>query len=106
MCNERLTGALLDRLPHQVHILEVNGASYRPKTPRLGSNAADSLLRKGQRPGALSPSLRSGFRTAGALPLFIPLDPTFLHALIYPWVPHFSTGFYKSWTRQQGRMES
>lgn len=26
---ERLTGALLDRLTHRVHILEVNGESYR-----------------------------------------------------------------------------
>jgi DNA replication protein DnaC len=29
--NERLTGALLDRLTHHVHILEMNGASYRLK---------------------------------------------------------------------------
>ena len=28
---ERLTGALLDRLTHRVHILEMNGASYRFK---------------------------------------------------------------------------
>jgi DNA replication protein DnaC len=27
--SERLTGALLDRLTHQVHILEMNGESYR-----------------------------------------------------------------------------
>src|SRR3954469_1120654 len=27
--SERLTGALLDRLPHHVHILEMNGESYR-----------------------------------------------------------------------------
>ncbi len=27
--DERLTGALLDRLTHHVHILEVNGPSYR-----------------------------------------------------------------------------
>ena len=26
---ERLTGALLDRLTHHVHILEMNGPSYR-----------------------------------------------------------------------------
>ena len=41
--SERLTGALLDRLTHHVHILEMNGESYRlnqsrkrrksPKTP-------------------------------------------------------------------------
>ena len=29
MGNERLTGALLDRLTHRVHILEANGHSYR-----------------------------------------------------------------------------
>ena len=27
--SERLTGALLNRLTHHVHILEMNGASYR-----------------------------------------------------------------------------
>jgi DNA replication protein DnaC len=27
--SERLTGALLDRLTHRVHILEANGQSYR-----------------------------------------------------------------------------
>ena len=27
--HERLTGALLDRLTHHVHILELNGESYR-----------------------------------------------------------------------------
>jgi DNA replication protein DnaC len=30
--SERLTGALLDRLTHHVHILEMNGESYRLKT--------------------------------------------------------------------------
>jgi DNA replication protein DnaC len=29
--NQRLTGALLDRLTHDVHILELNGESYRLK---------------------------------------------------------------------------
>ena len=29
--NQRLTGALLDRLTHHVHILELNGGSYRLK---------------------------------------------------------------------------
>jgi DNA replication protein DnaC len=41
--SERLTGALLDRLTHHVHILEMNGESYRlkdskqrrPAKPRL-----------------------------------------------------------------------
>ena len=31
---ERLTGALLDRLTHHVHILELNGDSYRLKASR------------------------------------------------------------------------
>ena len=36
--SERLTGALLDRLTHHVHILELNGESYRLKRSR--ENAA------------------------------------------------------------------
>jgi DNA replication protein DnaC len=32
--NERLTGALLDRLTHRVHIIEVNGESYRLKNAK------------------------------------------------------------------------
>ncbi len=32
--SERLTGALLDRLTHHVHILEMNGESYRLKNSR------------------------------------------------------------------------
>ena len=36
--SERLTGALLDRLTHHVHILEMNGESYRLKRNR--ENAA------------------------------------------------------------------
>ena len=31
LSNERLTGALLDRLTHRVHIIEANGESYRLK---------------------------------------------------------------------------
>jgi DNA replication protein DnaC len=31
LASERLTGALLDRLTHHVHILEMNGESYRLK---------------------------------------------------------------------------
>jgi DNA replication protein DnaC len=32
--SERLTGALLDRLTHHVHILEMNGDSFRLKGSR------------------------------------------------------------------------
>jgi DNA replication protein DnaC len=39
--SERLTGALLDRLTHRVHILEMNGDSYR---------LAQSRQRKRKRP--------------------------------------------------------
>ena len=35
--SERLTGALLDRLTHHVHILEMNGESYRLKRSREGT---------------------------------------------------------------------
>jgi DNA replication protein DnaC len=38
--SERLTGALLDRLTHHVHILEMNGESYRLKTSKQ-KRAAD-----------------------------------------------------------------
>ena len=34
MGSERLTGALLDRLTHHVHILEANGESYRLRQSR------------------------------------------------------------------------
>ena len=48
---ERLTGALLDRLTHHIHILEMNGESYRLKeskqtrksAPRVPSGGASSL---------------------------------------------------------------
>ena len=33
--NERLTGALLDRLTHKVHIIEANGESYRLKEAKI-----------------------------------------------------------------------
>jgi len=43
--SERLTGALLDRLTHHVHILEMNGDSYRlkhSKRRQRGSQSADT----------------------------------------------------------------
>jgi DNA replication protein DnaC len=36
--SERLTGALLDRITHHVHILEMNGDSYRLKQSRHKRN--------------------------------------------------------------------
>ena len=40
--SERLTGALLDRLTHHVHILEMNGDSYRLKDSRQDAAASPS----------------------------------------------------------------
>ena len=37
--SERLTGALLDRLTHHVHILEMNGDSYRLKGSRQNTGS-------------------------------------------------------------------
>ena len=39
---ERLTGALLDRLTHHVHILAMNGESYRLKQSRQTANMLSS----------------------------------------------------------------
>ncbi len=41
--SERLTGALLDRLTHHVHILEMNGDSYRLKQSKSRRRAPKSL---------------------------------------------------------------
>jgi DNA replication protein DnaC len=38
--SERLTGALLDRLTHHVHILEMNGDSYRLNQSKRSSRRA------------------------------------------------------------------
>jgi len=40
--SERLTGALLDRLTHRVHILEMNGGSYRLAQSRARKAAPDT----------------------------------------------------------------
>ena len=37
--SERLTGALLDRLTHHVHILEMNGDSYRLRHSRENADS-------------------------------------------------------------------
>ncbi len=48
--SERLTGALLDRLTHRVHILEMNGESYRFR------DSIRRLGKKARRPNPTSPS--------------------------------------------------
>jgi DNA replication protein DnaC len=40
--SERLTGALLDRLTHHVHILQMNGDSYRLNQSKRRSPRASS----------------------------------------------------------------
>jgi IstB-like ATP binding protein len=40
--SERLTGALLDRLTHHVHILQMNGDSYRLSQSKRRSHRASS----------------------------------------------------------------
>lgn len=42
MGSERLTGAMLDRLTHRVHILEANGESYRLKDAKRRIKGRDS----------------------------------------------------------------
>ena len=42
--SERLTGALLDRLTHYVHILEMNGESYRLAQSKSRRWTADAPL--------------------------------------------------------------
>ena len=60
--SERLTGALLDRLTHHVHILEMNGESFRLNHSR----ARKKRPPRAEHRAALSRKLRSGY----ALPAF------------------------------------
>ena len=53
----RLTGALLDRLTHHVHILEMNGDSYRLKRSRES---------------AVLPAFRRASRRIGCIKTFLP----------------------------------
>ena len=46
--SERLTGALLDRLTHHVHILEMNGDSYRLSCQPTSGTGPFSTLRTGR----------------------------------------------------------
>jgi hypothetical protein len=66
--SERLTGALLDRLTHHVHILEMNGESYRLKQSAGRRRAAGRS--KTRPPPAPSPKRRPAMATT------IPALPT------------------------------
>jgi DNA replication protein DnaC len=50
---ERLTGALLDQLSHHVHILEMNGDSYRLNQSKRRSRHLVILCRRGSAETAL-----------------------------------------------------
>jgi DNA replication protein DnaC len=50
--SERLTGALLDRLTHRVHILEANGPSYRLRESKRRLQKAQTKNNKGDVPEA------------------------------------------------------
>ena len=50
--SERLTGALLDRLTHHVHILEMNGDSYRLKQSKRRQRSAREAASPDSPPGA------------------------------------------------------
>ena len=47
MGSERLTGALLDRLTHRVHIVEANGPSYRLQESKRRQNRQKANNRNG-----------------------------------------------------------
>jgi DNA replication protein DnaC len=50
--SERLTGALLDRLTHHVHILEMNGDSYRLKQSKRRSRSVSNDAQPAETPQA------------------------------------------------------
>ena len=70
--SERLTGALLDRLTHHVHILEMNGESYRLKNSGKRTSLASRQLQDAGWFGG-------GFRSALSAPPYgrrrAPLQP-------------------------------
>lgn len=53
--SERLTGALLDRLTHHVHILEMNGESYRLAASKKRTRKASAIAALSANTGAASP---------------------------------------------------
>jgi hypothetical protein len=45
-----LTGAILDRLAHRVHILETNGESYRHRRPQAAAEDGEAFTKKNRCP--------------------------------------------------------
>ena len=56
--SERLTGALLDRLTHHVHILEMNGDSYRLKQSKRRQRGTRSVRHPGSPIRGMIPNAR------------------------------------------------
>ena len=52
---ERLTGALLDRLTHRVHIIEANGPSYRLRQSKRRLRGSDQNSKDNDSPGTERP---------------------------------------------------
>ena len=52
--SERLTGALLDRLTHHVHILEMNGDSYRLKQSKTRGRKSPAPVSDGAAPDEIA----------------------------------------------------
>ena len=78
--SERLTGALLDRITHHVHILEMNGDSYRLKQRRRKRNHPQNA--------EISPPLALQGRKASSATLQSPFSPEKpLHPYPYYWSP-------------------
>jgi hypothetical protein len=64
--SERLTGALLDRLTHHVHILEMNGDSFRLKNSRKKERSWTAVAPPLQL--RFAPEFGGGFRCALSAP--------------------------------------
>ena len=97
--SERITGALLDRLTHHVHILEMNGESYRLKRSR--ENAASQASEEPddvELTLTLSPLTP---RTVATLPGYGPRSSGRWYTIPPPQWPNFSvplTTHYGYWT--------
>ena len=84
--SERLTAALLDRLTHHVHILEMNGESFRLIQSKKKRAHSLGLTHSATRPVFVGrPPLRLGRpkgRPQGSVPA-VPRKPLPLHQLVY-----------------------